>query len=148
MTAKNDGSPGGRVALVLFGLLVGAITCIWSVQIIQQGFQPAASPPDEGCRSGVLRLVHAVRKARQSSAQTSGELAAVATFRAELASIWRTLEPLREICRDDRDALQALRRVEQLRYAEEHTLRYESRDVAAWRRALHQVERRWSEEPP
>ncbi len=148
---------GRTLALAIFGLIVGAVTCVWSVQIIQQGFSadavggplPATKAPSEalpsGCRSDVLRLRASVRRARQSAAKQETEQASVVAFRSALAPEWTHLAAVKRECREDQEATQALKRLEQLRYAEEHTVRYEARDVALWRRALDQLDERWAE---
>jgi hypothetical protein len=115
---------------------VGAITCLWSTQIIQQGFWPEGSDTDLSCEAGVQMLVEALGRARQSAATRHSETAAIVAFRSELRTAWGAHPTLTRRCASNLPAYRALREVERLRYAEEQALRYEARDVAVWRRAL------------
>lgn len=135
---------GRNLAIALFGLLIGGAVGVWSVQIILQGFRPEEPPLALECRPAVVQLVHAVRRARQSAAKQPSEHQAIVAFRAELAESWKLFPSVERACSSDPESLRALRQLESLRFAEEHTVRYEARDVALWRRALEQLDHDWS----
>lgn len=133
---------GRRSALVVFALLVSGITLTWTAQIIRQTFFPAGTAATASCRPGVLALIGAVRRARQSAdAETGGERAAVARFRAALAPEWDGRDALGVTCRGDAVGERALREVDRLRFAEEHATRYEAVDLARRRREVASLER-------
>lgn len=149
MADSRRGSRSRTVALAIFGLLVGAVTALWSIQIIRQGFALASEPAqatqtDGACRAGVLELASAVERARQSAAGESDEQAAVEAFRRSISSGWSQLRPLERRCANDSSALAALRLLRRLRYAEEHTVRYAARDVARWRLEARELDDRWA----
>jgi hypothetical protein len=135
---------GRNITLALFGILVGASVCVWSIQIIAQGFSPERPPISGECRPSVLDLVEAVNRARQSAAKRPTEQEAILAFRAELDAPWKLFPSIKHACSGDPESLIALTQLESLRYAEEHTVRYEARDVALWRRALQQLDHDWS----
>lgn len=138
---------GRSVAIVSFGLIVGAITAVWSVQIISQGFWPELVPTNLSCRAGVVRLIRTLERARQSAAAQEGEQSAVTSFRTEMDPEWRSFRQLRQVCSNDSSARKVLVKLERLRFAEEHAVRYAARDVAFLRREIDRVQEEWSASP-
>jgi len=133
---------GRRIALVVFALLVSGITLTWTAQIVRQTFFPTGTAASSACRPGVLSLIEAVRRARHAAdAETGGERAAVARFRASLAPEWDAREALGAACRGDAMGERALREVDRLRYAEEHATRYEAVDLTRRRREVATLEK-------
>jgi hypothetical protein len=135
---------GRKAGTAVFGVAVGVFTAVCAAQIMTQvwGMAPDGSTAVD-CRKGLGGLIRAIRRARQAAgAEPAGERAALARFRAELQPEWTYRVTLTRSCRDDPEALRALRTVDRLRYAEEHAARYESVDLARRRRQVVQVERR------
>jgi hypothetical protein len=133
---------GRRAGVVVFALIVAALTTVWSVQIILQVW---GTPPVDGdveCRAGLTGLVEAVRRARNAAAaETGGERAALARFRQELQPEWQRRDELGTTCREHPALLRALKELDRLRYAEEHAVRYEAGDLAQRRRRVRSIER-------
>lgn len=132
----------GRTAgKVVFGLLVAVPTLVWALQIIFQAF--ASPPPSElECEEGLEQLITGIEQARQSAFGQTNEAQAIEAFRANLGSVWQEPRSVRERCKDEPGMRSMFGRVERLRYAEEHAVRYESRGIAADRRAVEQLKRR------
>jgi hypothetical protein len=113
------------------------------VEIIEQAWTPTPLPATTDCRSGITGLIGAVRRARAAAMETSGgERDAVARFRHALEPEWGSRSALGDVCRTNPDAAGALETVDQLRYAEEHALRYEALDVAKRRKDVEAIEKR------
>ena len=129
---------GRRAGTALYAVVVGGFTVVCAAQIIFQVWGPRDGPPAPvDCRTGVKRLVLAVRRARQAGeAETGGERAAVTRFREALRPEWDWRPALGRACQGDRKALRALGATDRLRYAEEHAVRYESVDLARRRRRV------------
>lgn len=132
----------GRAAgLVAFAAIVTAFTVTWSLQIMRQAFAPEPTPAKVECRPGVRALIQALRRARGSAAaQTGGERAALAQFRAAIRPEWETRAQVSAACRTDRKALKVLHEIDLLRYAEEHAVRYEAVELARRRRRIQALE--------
>jgi hypothetical protein len=135
---------GRRAGIAVFVLVVAGFTAICSAQILIAVFgHPPASAKASTCNDGLLGLIQAVRRARSAAAaETGGERAALNRFRAELEPEWSARPTLDAACRADAAALQALGEIEQLRYAEEHAVRYEAVDLAPRRRRVRALEER------
>jgi hypothetical protein len=122
-------------------VIVTAVTAAWTVQILQQVSCPDPASVQVECRTGVRRLLVAVRSARRAAAEEpGGERAALKRFRSTLQPVWQWRHQLTEACAHDADALRALREVDLLRYAEEHAVRYEAVELARRRRRIRAVE--------
>jgi hypothetical protein len=134
---------GRRAGLAIYTIVVGGFTIVCAAQIIYQVWGPADDTPAPiDCRTGVTRLVSAVRRARQAGErETRGERAAVARFREALRPEWDWRASVGRACRGDRAALRALGDTDRLRYAEEHAVRYESVDLARRRRRVSSLDR-------
>ena len=128
---------GRRIGVVLFAILLSAFTVATSAQVILQVWFPKSAEPVESCRSGIRSLVTAVERARRAAAAENGdERAALARFRAKLAPEWQRLPAVERACESDAEARSALRDVVQLRFAEEHAVRYEAVALARLRRRV------------
>lgn len=137
-TAETRGRTVGKAA---FGLLVAVPTLLWALQIIGQAFgtpEPSALP----CRSGLTLLISGIEQARQSAFARTNESDALAAFRSNLGPQWATPRAVREKCKGDGELASMFGRVERLRYAEEHAVRYESRGIASDRRAVERLKQR------
>ncbi len=128
---------GRRVGIVAFAAIMTTFTVVCATEILRQVWAPAVIPTGLGCRDGVAGLIHAVGRARHAAAENSGdERAALARFRAALEPQWAIRPALDARCRDDAWATRALRDVDELRYAEEHAVRYETGGLARRRRRV------------
>lgn len=127
----------------MFALLVAGFTVVCATEIFIQVWAPATVPTKISCRQGVHGLIRAVRRARRdAAAETGGERAMLDRFRRALLPEWSHRAAISRRCRDDRQALKALAVIDELRYAEEGAVRYESSDLARRRREVQAIERR------
>lgn len=132
---------GRRLGIALFGLLVSAVTLAWSAQIITQAWDESPQAGVTDCRAGILSLLHAVGRARVAAAnETAGERAALERFRRELSPEWEQRAGIGAACRADRQTRRALTHVDELRYAEEHAIRYEAIGLARQRQRARKLE--------
>src|SRR6187551_2386630 len=135
---------GRRIGIAVFGLIVSGATASWTIQILYAVFAPPVFAVAKECRGGTIDLLTAVRRASLAAAAESGdERAALGRFRAALEPEWSTRASLDSVCRADRQAQAALAEIDELRYAEEHAVRYEAVGLAPQRRrvqALYQFE--------
>jgi hypothetical protein len=129
---------GRRVGVVVFSLIVGALTANFSAQIIARAFGLGHAATDQGCSEGLAALVDGLDQARQSAAATAadGEQRALQAFRSALGPVWEHPHAVRDVCRASPQQLADFHLVERLRYAEEHAVRYESRGMAEERRKV------------
>lgn len=133
---------GRRAGVVLFAVLVGGFTAVCATEIILQVWAPPATAATVGCREGMRGLIHAVRRARQAAAQeTGGERAMLDQFRRALEPEWAERTNIGQSCKGDAQATKALAVIDELRYAEESAVRYESADLARRRRQVKALER-------
>jgi len=131
---------GGAIAVGIYASVLGGLTLMWSVQIIQQVWSQSGTT-DVDCRAGVQSLLDAVRMARRSAgAETGGERAAVERFRAELQPEWAERQAIGKRCQGDEPGRRLLREVDLLRYAEERSVRSDAVDVARRRRRVQSLE--------
>jgi hypothetical protein len=144
LRADRAAATGRKIGTVAFGIAVGTFTAVCAAQIMTQVWgtpRDTSAAPD--CYEGLDGLIRAVRRARRAAgAEPAGERAALARFREQLQPEWAYRAGLGRSCRDDPEALRALRDVDRLRYAEEHAVRYESVDLARRRRRVAQIEAR------
>lgn len=133
---------GRRLGLLIFALPVAGATAIWTAQIIQQVFAGPVGESPRDCRSAVLGLDRAIRRARQAAAdEIHGERPALQRFRDALEPEWRSREAVAHRCQGDRAAIAALSDLDALRYAEEHAVRYEAVALAKQRRRSDAIRR-------
>ena len=133
---------GRRVGVAAFSIVIATFVGICSTQILYQGFHsPAVVTITPTCREGVKQLVGSVRSARKAAASENlGERAAVERFRSALVPSWNSRSALIHTCQSDSWAVEALRLVEEWRWAEENAVRYESVDLAPSRRKIQRIE--------
>lgn len=136
MRTEDQGERRARsVGALIFGLMVALPTIVWATQVIVQAF----SNPDPGgveCRSGLRQLLAALDSAQQSASPHADETEALAAFRASLGTAWDEPRVVRAACKSDPELLAYYGRLERLRYAEEHAVRYATRGLAADRNAV------------
>lgn len=123
---------------MVFAALVSAFTIVCSVQICIQVWAPKIVPHETDCVAGTVLLVDSIDAARTAAAAAVGELEALSKFRETVAPAWALRPALGLKCKRDPGAIERLRAVDRLRYAEEHAVRYEAADLAARR---HEVQR-------
>lgn len=127
---------GARVAIALYGMVVGGFTAVCAVQIMIAVWWPPIGPAAPSCRAGLKQLIVGVEEARLAAAQATGEREAVQRFRETLGPGWERRQSVSALCKADPAALRALKLVDRLRFAEEHAVRYDSGDVAGLRRRV------------
>jgi hypothetical protein len=137
---------GRTIGIAVFSLLVATFTVVCSVQICLQVWAPEVTPFTDGpsaggslstdCSAGTLRLAEAIEAARVASADEAEEQAALALFRGALAPEWTHRGAIDRACAGDANAIQRLRAVDRLRYAEEHAVRYGAIDLAKRRQEV------------
>ncbi len=133
---------GRRAGIVVFALIVAGFTTVCSIEIFIQVWAPKVVPTQLSCRAGVQGLITAVRRARRSAAaETGGERAMLDKFRRALQPEWSHRAAIQQRCGNDKQALKALAVIDELRYAEEGAVRYESADLAKRRREVQAIER-------
>ena len=132
---------GKRLGLAVYSAIVVIPVAIWGVQIMNQVWAPGGDHTDVACRAGVRALIRAVERARSAAgAELGGERPALKRFREALEPEWRWRVDLGQRCKGDRLGRNAIETVDLYRYAEEHALRYEARDVARLRRDIRALE--------
>ena len=146
MSEKPEKTPaqrlGSRAAIAVYGLLVSAFVGICSVQILAVVWFPEEPANAATCREGLRGLVTALDRARSAAAQESkGEQAALETFRRGLLPEWGERPGLERRCGTDAQARKLLRELDQLRYAEEHAVRYVEVDLGPRRRRVITLQR-------
>jgi len=130
---------GRRAGYLLLGLLVSAFTAVCTFEIIGQVWFPRVESAQSDCRLGIERLVQALGRARSVAATVrngSEAGAAVAEFRRTLDPEWHERPSLANACKGDAEGRLALKQIDQLRYAEEHAVRYEARNLSRLRREV------------
>jgi hypothetical protein len=140
---------GRRVALGVFIALVSAFIVVCSVQIIRQAWEQPKLAEDLTCREHLAQLLGSLRAARKAAeANQGGERLALSAFRAALSPQWNAVDSLHERCARDPVARRLAHELAQLRYAEEHAVRYESRELAARRNRVARLEQELLEQSP
>jgi hypothetical protein len=140
---------GRRLGLVVFAIPVAGATLIWTLQIIDQVFRPTPGESSGDCRTAVLNLDRAVRRAREAAAaEIQGERPALKRFRDALAPEWTNRDAVSHTCRGDPAAIAALSDLDALRYAEEHAVRYEAVALAKQRRRSDAIRRELTSPAP
>jgi len=127
----------------VFALLVAGFTAVSATEIFIQVWAPPTVPTAMSCHQGTRGLIFAVRRARQAAAaETGGERAMLDQFRRALQPEWSHRAAIGSRCKGDQEALKALAVIDELRYAEESAVRYESSDLARRRREVQAIEGR------
>lgn len=127
------------IGTLVFGTLVALLTTVFSVQIIEQAWDSGTSKAAPGCHEGLRTLLSALERARQSAARQTSELEALAAFRNELEDTWETQAGLRASCAEEPQAVDLLRRIHALRYAEEQAVRRDAHELAQARLGVQQL---------
>jgi hypothetical protein len=126
---------GRRAGILVFGVIVASVTAWWSIQILQQVFAPTVPALDRPCRQAMGELLQGLQQARQAAAaEMGGEKAGLRAFRQALGPSWQRRPALDQACAQDQGALEALHEIDELRYAEEHAVRYEAVKLARQRK--------------
>jgi hypothetical protein len=136
MSTEDPGERRARsVGALVFALLVSIPTLVWATEVIVQAF---SSPDPHGldCRAGLSELITALDSAQKSASPHANELEALAAFRASLGTVWEDPRVVRAACADNPELSSFYGRIERLRYAEEHAVRYATRGLAADRNAV------------
>jgi hypothetical protein len=118
---------GRRAGIAVFGFIVAGVTAWWTSQIIFQVWPRTPDATAVECRPALRDLLASVSTARHVAAQeTGGEQASLDAFRSSLAAAWQKRPALERACAGDARAEIMLREIDELRYAEEHAVRYEA----------------------
>ena len=133
---------GRLAAILLLAGLVTAFTAVCSVEIILQAWGEPHPIAPTSCREGVLGLVRAVHRARQTAGKIPSERGSIVRFRGALDPEWATAPSIERSCSGSLELARDLEEVVRFRYAEERALRYEAIEVAGRRRAVAEIERR------
>jgi hypothetical protein len=129
---------GRRAGVAVFTVIFAGATLLWTIQILTAVWG-SAPPSPAGCAGGTASLERAVERARLAYAVQAGdedERAALARYRNALEPEWEQRKAVEAACRGDEAGRKRLKDVIALRYAEEHTVRYESLGLAPLRRRL------------
>ena len=126
---------GRNVGALIFGLLVAIPTALWASQVIVQAFEEP-DPAGLDCKTGLNALIAALDTAQQSASPHSDEAEALAAFRSSLGAAWENPRIVRAACAHDATLQGFYGRIERLRYAEEHAVRYATRGLAGDRNAV------------
>lgn len=130
-------SPLRKAGLVLIVVASVYLSAVSAYQILHTTLFPDPGTTRYSCREGTKVLYESVARARHRTATLAKpEREALALFRSELAPIWKQAHAVRAACAKDNDqkALQTLRSVTLLRYAEERAVRYQAIDLTRWRK--------------
>jgi hypothetical protein len=124
---------------LLLGLLVSAFTAVCTFEIIGQVWFPKVESSQSDCYLGIRHLVQALDRARTVGRERAkwqrgraGRRRVSACPRARVARAGQPLDRLQGQC----SGLRALKQIDQLRYAEEHAVRYEARNLSRHRREV------------
>lgn len=148
--ASPIADPSGRkkrstlktTALALLGGLAVWLTVVGTYEVLEQSFWPELVTTEFDCHDGTRALLESLESARNRAAEhTLSERKALSTFRADLEPVWRQEAAIRYRCEKQQDkvALQALRSLELLRYAEERSIRLSAVDLTQLRRSTPQL---------
>jgi hypothetical protein len=132
---------GRRIGIAVYATILSAFIVATGAEVMYQGFaSPAVSSPRD-CHTGITELLSALRRAREAAvSEPLGERASLERFRRALLPEWQKRSRLTAVCESDPWAIDALSAIDQLRYAEEHAVRYESVDLAPSRRRVVAIE--------
>jgi hypothetical protein len=122
----------------VFGLAVAIPTLVWASQVIFQAFEAPAADGLE-CKAGLAALLEGLDQARASAHPAANEDDALSAFRENLGPQWTTARRVRTACKADPEGLSRFGKLERLRYAEEHAVRYQTRGLSADRNAVDKI---------
>lgn len=136
---------GRRIGTALFALLIGTFTIVCSAQVLIQGFSErssASAGADIECREGLRALVAALSDARsRAKSADPEERSRLMQFRDAVRGTWKNRYEIERRCKADPWALKALEQIDELRWAEEHAVRYESANLAPSRQQVSEIEK-------
>ncbi len=138
-TRARDPKRGRTFGYAVFGLLVGALTAIFSTQILLQVFAPEGAERTGGCSQTIHRLSEALNRARQSAAGQSDEQAGITAFRGALLPEWSALPALERDCGTQTEYRTATEALVRLRYMEELNVRARAVELASARVRLERL---------
>lgn len=127
---------GRTLGAAVFAAIVAAFTMVCSVQIMLQVWAPKIVPLPTDCAAGTLILADSITAARAAAGGRQDEQGALSAFREVLEPAWKLRPALGRECAGDAAAVERLRAVDRLRYAEEHAVRYGAVDLAERRREV------------
>lgn len=131
---------------LIFLVLITVPTLTWASQVIRQAFDaPNADGLD--CETGLTELLAGLDRARASATPAPNEDEALAAFRASLGPAWASPRRVRAACQGNPSRLAEFGKIERLRYAEEHAVRYETRGLSADRIAVEKIRRELAPKP-
>ncbi len=130
---------GRTLGYAAFGLIVGALTAIFSTQILFQVFAPEGADAEVSCPQTIRHLWGSLNRARQSAVTQSDEQAGLAAFRASLLPEWRLLPALESGCGEKSPYRDLTRALVRLRYLEERGVRSDSGELVRERAAVSQL---------
>jgi len=139
---------GRRIGIALYATILSTFIAITGSEVMYQGFTAHTGGTPRDCRTGIRELISALRRARDAAlSEPLGERASLDRFRLALLPEWRERSRLTAVCDTDAWAIDALSAIDQLRYAEEHAVRYESVDLAPSRRHVVAIEQSLGSQP-
>lgn len=133
--------PGHTFGVMFVGIVIGALTAVFSGQILRDTFAPRSEPLLTDCPESIRGLWTALQRARRSAASTVGEQPALTAFRSQLEPEWGKLVSIERGCAERQEWAEAVRTLSQLRFDEEHAVRYEARSIAVRRDKAEQLVR-------
>jgi hypothetical protein len=132
---------GRRFGIASFAAIMSTFVVVCSAQILYQGFRAPDARVNMDCRGAVRQLIRDIRRARAAAElEVLGERAAMSKFRSAMTLSPTALRALENQCQHDLGAAEALRAVDEWRWAEENAVRYESVDLAPSRRRIRAIE--------
>jgi hypothetical protein len=129
---------GRSLGTLVFGLLIAVPTVVWATQVIIQAFDAPDATGLE-CKAGLVALLEGLDQARVSAHPAANEDDALSAFRQNLGAEWTTARRVRTACKGDPERLGQFGKIERLRYAEEHAVRYQTRGLSADRNAVDKI---------
>jgi len=132
---------GRRFGIASFAAIMSTFIVVCSVQILYQGFHAPEAHVNMDCRGAVRQVIRDIRHARAAAElEVLGERAAMSKFRNAMTLSPTDLRALENLCRHEPGIAQALKAVDEWRWAEENAVRYESVDLAPSRRRIRAIE--------
>lgn len=138
---------GRRVSLGLYLGLVTVFTLICSVEVILQAWAHPPLPEPVDCRARAQSLIKGLENAKARARSGDNEQTSMELFRGGLGPDWELKNSLQQACAKDPLAARLIRELDQLRYAEEHAVRYEARELTRRRQRVSLFERELSLDP-
>lgn len=138
---------GQRVSLGLYIGLVTAFTLICSLQVILQAWATPAIGLPVNCPQKAESLLQGLRRAREAARKGDSEQHSLELFRTALGPDWDAKNSIANACANNAPSSRLIREIDQLRYAEEHAVRYEARELTQRRQRVSTLERELGLDP-